>query len=107
MLAGERDNGLITALSFLQIIPECVEVLYGPLYAIGNNHGPRFTADLALRKHLLMEVIHHDFGLEANGVIMAFNEAPEFLPGLVRVELRVVFDGFGELVVARYRRVLG
>jgi len=52
-------------------------------------------------------MVHHDLGLEADGVVVAFDETPQFLPGLVRVELRVVLDGFGELVVARNRRVLG
>ena len=54
-----------------------------------------------------MEVIDHDLGLEFNRVIAALDEAPQFLLGLLDVELWVLLHCFGELVIALYWHVVG
>ena len=41
-----------------------------------TTHRPRLAADLVPRKHLLVEVVHHDLGLEADRVVVALDEAP-------------------------------
>ena len=45
--------------------------------AIGNYHGPRLTAELALRQYLVVEVVNHNLGLETYGVFVALNETPQ------------------------------
>ena len=51
-------------------------------------------------------MVHHDLGLEADGVVVAFDVASQLLPGLLDVELRVVLHRFGKSVVALHRRVM-
>ena len=106
MLAGEGHDGPVPALAFRQVVADGVEVLDRALDPVGDHHRPRLAADPVLRKRLREEVIHHDLGLEADRVVVALDEAPQLLPRLVDVELRVVFDRLGELVVARGRRVV-
>jgi hypothetical protein len=84
-----------------------MEVLDGPLDAVGHHHGPGLAADLVLGDHLLVEVVDHDLGLEPDRVLVALDEAAQLLLGLLGVELRVVLHGLGEPVVAGYRRVVG
>ena len=105
-LAGERHDGLVAALSLPQVVADGVKVLDGALDAVGDHHGPRLAADLALREHLVVEVVHHDLGLEADGVVVPLDKAPQLLLGSFGVELRVVFHGLGELVVALHRCVV-
>ena len=59
-----------------------------------------FSAD-----HLLVEVVDHDLGLEADGVVVALDVLAQLLLRLLRVELRVVLDRLDQLVVAVHRRV--
>ena len=63
MLAGEGDQGLVAALALGQVVADGVVVLDGTLYAVGHHHRPRRAADLALREHLVVEVVDHDLGL--------------------------------------------
>ena len=83
-----------------------MEVLDRALDAVGDDHRPRLAADLVLREHLRVEVVDHDLGLEADRVVVALDEAPQLLLGLLDVELRVVLHRLGELVVAGHRRVV-
>ena len=71
-----------------------------------THHGARLAADLAPRQHLGVEVVHHDLCLEADGVVVALDKAPQLALRLAGVELRVVLDRLGELVVALHRRVV-
>ncbi len=106
MLPGEGHDGLVGALSLLQVVADGMEVLDGPLDPVGDDHRPRSAADLAMGQDLVVEVVHHDLGLEADRVVVALDEAPQLLPGLLDVELRVVLHRLGELVVALDRRVV-
>ena len=83
-----------------------VVVLDRALDPVGDHHRPRLAADLVLGQHLLVEVVHHNLGLEADRVVVALDVAPQLLLRLVHVELRVVLDRLGELVVAHHRRVV-
>ena len=38
-----------------------------------------------------MEVVHHDLGLEPDGVLVALHVAAQLLPGPLDVELRISF----------------
>ena len=67
-----------------------MKVLDGALDAVGDDHRPRFAADLALGQHLIVEAIHHDLGLDADCVVVTLDETPEILPGFLDVEHRVV-----------------
>ena len=106
VLPREGDDGPVGTLALLQVGADGVDVLDGPLNAVGDHHGPRLAVDLALGDHLFMEVIHHDFRLVADGVLVPFHVAPQLLPGLVGVELRVVRHGLGQPVVAVDRCVV-
>lgn len=106
-LAGEGHNGPVAALAFLQIIADGVKVLDGALNAVGDKHGLYLAADLVLSQDLLVEVIDHDLGLEANGMVVALDKASQLLLGFLRIELRVVCHRLGQLVMAVHRRVVG
>ena len=56
-------------------------------------------------QHLLVEVVHHDLGLEPDRVVVALDVAAQLLLRLLGVELRVVLDLLDQLVVAVHRRV--
>ena len=58
------------------------------------------------RQHLLVEVVDHDLGLEADGVVVALDVAAQLLLGPLGVELRVALDRLDQLVVALDRRVV-
>ena len=92
MLAGESDDRPVRALPLLEIVAEGMEVLDRPLDAAGHDHGPRLAADLVQRHHLLVEVVDHDLGLEADGVVVALDVAAQLLLRPFGVELRVALD---------------
>ena len=79
----------------------------GSLNPAGHHHGPRLAAYLALGDHLLVEVVHHDLGLEPNGVLVPLHKAAQLLLRLLDVKFRIVFDGLDELIVALDRCVVG
>ena len=106
MVAGESHDRLVAALALRQVVADGMEVLDRAFDPVGDHHRPRLAADLVLGQHLLVEVVHHDLGLEADRVVVALDVAPQLLLRLVDVELRVVLDRFGELVVAHHRRVV-
>jgi hypothetical protein len=106
VLAREGDDRLVRALALRQIRLEGVEVLDRPLDAAGDHHRPRLPADLAGGQHLLVEVVHHDLGLEPDRVLVALDVAAQLLLRLLGVELRVVLDLLDQLVVAVHRRVV-
>ena len=106
VLAREGDDGLVRALALRQVVADGVEVLDGPLDAAGHHHRPRLPADLVQRQHLLVEVVHHDLGLEPDGVVVALDVAAQLLLRPLGVELRVVLDLLDQLVVAVDRRVV-
>ncbi len=105
VLAREGDDRLVRALALHQVRLEGVEVLDGPLDAAGHHHRPRLPADLPGRQHLLVEVVHHDLGLEPDRVVVALDVAAQLLLRLLGVELRVVLGLLDQLVVAVHRRV--
>ena len=53
-----------------------------------------------------MEVVHHDFGLHADGVLVVLDVAAQLLPGPLGVELRVALRRLDQPVVAVHRRVV-
>ena len=73
---------------------------------VGDDHRPRLAVDLVLGHHLLVEMVDHDLGLEADRVLVSLDVAPELLAGLLDVELGVALHRLGELVVAVDRRVV-
>ena len=75
MLAGERDQRLVAALALGQVVADGVVVLDRALDAAGDHHRPRRAADLALRQHLVVEVVDHDPGLEPDRGVAALHEA--------------------------------
>ena len=83
-----------------------MEVLDGALDAARHHHRPRLPADLVQRQHLLVEVVHHDLGLEPDGVVVALDVAAQLLLRPLGVELRVALDRLDQLVVAVDRRVV-
>ena len=105
VLAGEGDDRLVRALALHQIRLEGVEVLDRPLDAARHHHRPRLPADLPGRHHLLVEVVHHDLGLEPDRVVVALHIAAQLLLRPLGVELRVVLGLLDQLVVAVHRRV--
>ena len=89
MLPREGDNGLVPALALGQIVADGVEVLDRALDAAGHHHGPRLAADLVKAQHLLMEVIHHDLGLQLDSVVVALDVAAQLLLRPLGIEFGV------------------
>ena len=58
-----------------------VIILDRALDPAGHHHRAGLPTDLVLGDHLLEEMIHHDLGLEADSVLVAFDVATQFLPG--------------------------
>ena len=106
MLAGEGDYGLVGTLAYRQIVADGVVVVDGALDAAGDHHGPRLPAYLLKPRHLLVEVVHHDFGLQADGVLMVLDVSAQLLPGPFGVEFRVVSRRLDQPVIAVHRRVM-
>ena len=106
MLAREGHNRLVWALALAQIVTDGVVVLDFPLDAAGHHHRSRLPADLAERQHLLVKVVHHDLGLQPDGVLVPLDVAAKFLPRLLGVELRVALHRLGKLVVTAHWRVV-
>ena len=106
VLAGEGDYGLVGTLALRQIVADGVVVADGALNAARDHHGPRLPAYLAKPDHLLVEVVHHDFGLQADGVLVVLDISAQLLPGPLGVELRVVSRRLDQPVIAVYRRVM-
>src|SRR5580765_2092245 len=100
MFAGKRHDRLIAALALCEVIPEMTEILDGTLDAAANDHGARLAADLIEGQHLLVEMIHHNLGLEPDRMVMALHKAAELFPGALSVELRIAFHRFDQLVIA-------
>ena len=63
----------------VEVVADGVEVLDRPLDAAGHHHRPRLAADLVQRQHLLVEVVHHDLGLEPDRVVVALDVAAQLL----------------------------
>ena len=75
------------------------------LDAAGDYHSPGLAADQLPGQHLVVEVVHDDLGLLADGIFVPFYIAAQLALGLLTVELRIVLYGLHEPVVALYRRV--
>ena len=73
MLAGERNDSLIRAFAFFQIVADRMEVLHCLPDTAGNHHCPCLSAYFALGQNLFVEVIHHDLGPEPDCVVVAFD----------------------------------
>ena len=89
-----------------KVVADRVEILDRPLDAARHDHGPCLAADLVEGQHLLVEVVHHDLGLEADGVLVALDVAAEFLPRPLHVELGITLDSLDQPVIAVDRRVV-
>ena len=77
----------------------------GVLDAARDYHSARLSAILPKLDHLLMEVVHHDFGLEADRVLVVLDVTSQLRFGLLGIELRVGFHCFDQSVVAVDRGV--
>ena len=106
MFTGERHDGPVAALAFLQVVANSVEILDRAFDPVGDDHRPCLAADLSLDEDLFVEVVHHDLGLETDSVVVALDEAPQLFLSLFDVELRVVLHRLSEFVIARHQRVM-
>ena len=100
VFAGEGDDRLIRTLAFFQILFKGKEIFVGTFDAVANDHGAGLASNFVECHHLFVEVVDHDFCLQPDGVVMAFNILPQFLLCALRVELGVVFNLLDKLVVA-------
>ena len=78
VLSGKGDDGLKRTFPFLQVFFECKIILNRSLNTAADHHCTGLAADLVLGHHLLMEVIHHDFSLQTDSMVVAFHIAPKF-----------------------------
>ena len=68
VLAREGDDGLVRALALQEVPPDRVAILDRALDAARHHHRAGLAADLVKRKHLFVEVVHHDLGLDPDGM---------------------------------------
>ena len=100
MFAGKGHDGFVGALALLEIALEGVEILDGPLDTVSDDHGPGLTTDLAVADYLGVEVVHHDLGLFADGVLVGFHIAAQLFLGFLGVEERIILNSLGQAVIA-------
>ena len=105
LLTRERDDRAIGALAVDEVRLERLVVLHRALDAARHDHRAGLTLDLLERDHLLVEVVDHDLGLEADRGVVALDVAAQLLARPLHVELGVALDGLDQLVVAVDRRV--
>ena len=75
--SGEGHDCPVLALSLLQVVANGMEVLEGALDAVGDHHRPRprQRRSCIIRDDLLVEVVDHDLGLEADRVVVALERS--------------------------------
>ena len=78
----------------------------GALDAVGHHHRPRLAPDLPKPDRLLMEVVHHDFGLVPDRALVVLHVAAQLLTNPLCVELWVALHRLDQPVVAVHRRVV-
>ena len=105
MLAGKGHDGLVRTLPLHQVVPDGRVVAHRPPDAARHHHRPRLPAN-PLPRHLLVEVVHHDLGLQPDGVVVVLHVAPQLLARPLGVELRVALHRLHQPVVAVHRRVV-
>ena len=67
--------------------------------AVSYDHGAGLSLDFLGPEDRLMEVVHHDFRLGADGFGVAFDEFAEFSLCPLGIELGVVLDGLQDVEV--------
>ena len=75
-------------LALQEVLPDRMIILDRALDAACHYHRAGLATNLVERQHLFVEVVHHDLGLEPDGVIMTFHVAAQLFPGALVVELR-------------------
>ena len=99
-VARVRHDGLVRALDLGEVVRHLAPVVDGPRDAVAHDHRPRLATDLLFARHLRDEVIDHDLGLAADGLVVRFDVVADFLQRLHLVEFRVVRHRLGHLVEA-------
>ena len=107
VLAGKGDDSAVGAVALHQIGANGFVVADGELDAARHHHRPRPAPYLLQAGYLLMEVVDHDLGLEADGVVVVLDIAAQLFSGALHVELRVAHHRLDQPVVAVDRRVVG
>ena len=87
VLAREGDDGPMRTLEFQEILPDRMVILDRALDAARHHHRACLATNLVERQHLFVEVVHHDLGLEPDGVIVTFHVAAQLFPGALGVKL--------------------
>ena len=82
-----------------------MEVLDRPFDSAAHHHCASLSADLVQGQYLLVEMVHHDFGLETDRVIVALDILPQFLACAFGIELWVRLNLFHKLVEAIHGRI--
>ncbi len=77
-----------------------MEILDGTLDTAGNDHGPCLPSYLVKGYYLFVEMVHHDLGLEVDGIIMALNIPAELFLRSLGIKLGIFLHGLNEFVVA-------
>ena len=75
-------------------------VVDGAVNAVRDHHGASLPVDLARPENRLVEVVHDDLGLPADGVLVPFHVTAESALGAIGVKLRVVVNRLDEAEVA-------
>ncbi|MDT4864207.1 hypothetical protein FQZ97_989580 [compost metagenome] len=65
-----RHDGLVRALDLGEVVRHLAPVVNGSRDAVADDHRPRLATDLLLARHLGDEVIDHDLGLAADGLVV-------------------------------------
>ena len=99
-VARVRHDRLVRALDLGEVVRHLAPVVNGPRDAVAHDHRPRLATDLLFARHLRDEVIDHDLGLAADGLVVRFDVVANLLQRLHLVEFRVVRHRLGHLVEA-------
>ena len=107
LLAGEGDDRLEVGVGLLQLFADGLEVADGALDVACHHHAACLTFQELRLHHMIHEVVHHQRGLGADGLLVGFHIGAELLLRFGALELRIVLNGLLHLVVALVGRVVG
>ena len=93
-------DSFVRALDLCEVIRHLAPVVDGPLNAVAHDHGPRFAANFLLTHNLCDEVIDHDLGLAADGLVVRLDVVADLLQRLHLIELRIVRHCLSHLIEA-------
>ena len=100
---GECHNRLKRALAFFQQLGNRFVILNSTFNGTGDNHSPGLTTDFSFGNHFRMEMLYHNVSFFMDSILVGFHIVTKQTLCSFLIELRIILNGFCQLIVALYR----